>query len=163
MTEVFAYKGKDIARITDGYVNSGVLRSWVSEGRVAAGGRSGGRGGPRTFSWPTVVKVAVMAELRKCGVPLDQAEEWAVEFFAGVDWFRKPSERDSDASRLLKAHFYYAIKPKTGTVVPIIAREAANTFGEVMARFGSSITIINMLEIVNAASAALAVESAPDD
>ncbi len=82
MSKIFSYTGKDITRATNGYVNSGVLRMWVSEGRLTAGGRASRRGGPRTFSRPTVYKAVVMAELRKCGVTLDQAEKVAGKILA---------------------------------------------------------------------------------
>ena len=89
MSEVFPYTGKDIAKATGGYVNSGVLRMWVSEGRLTAGGRASSRGGPRTFSLPTVTKAVVMAELRKCGVSLGEAEKVADDH---LEIFKKVSE-----------------------------------------------------------------------
>ena len=165
MSEAFPYKGKDIERATNGYVNSGVLRSWLSEGRLTAGGRkSDCRGGPRTFNWQSVLKVAVMAELRKCGVALDKADAWASLFVmmlaTAVLDLADPAELHTIDVGALDIPFYYAVNPESGEVTPISGDEAAKKFDDVVAGFGSSVVIIGTLSIINAVIGAL--PSKPD-
>jgi hypothetical protein len=151
LTIEYPLTGKDIEVLSGGYVNSGVLRSWVSEGRVVTGERARGRGGPRTFSLEESVKVTVMAELRKCGVPLDQAQKWGSEIAAEhhrqfeID---KPGDLEGDREWLLTQPVFYAITPSTGDVIPIMPDEAVeNSLGKIIDRFGVSVTFINIPKI----------------
>ena len=153
MSEVFTYTGKDIERATGGYVNSGVLRMWVSEGRLKAGGRARSRGGPRTFSAPTVTKAVLMAELRKCGVVLGRAEKLAEQFLRSMKKIQRlhsvSDEKGLDAA-LLDIPFYFAIKPATGEATAITGRNGIDLFRNVLAPFAPSVTIIYAFEIMQA-------------
>ncbi len=151
LSEKFPLTGKDIEVLSGGYVNSGVLRSWVSEGRVVTGERARGRGGPRTFSLEESVKVTVMAELRKCGVPLDQAQKWGSEIAAEHHLqFEIPGDFEGNREEWpLTQPAIYAIAPSTGDVIPIMPGEAEeNNFAEIIDRFGVSVTFIDIPKLI---------------
>lgn len=153
MKKVLPYTGKDIERATDGYVNSGVLRKWVSEGRLTAGGRAHARGGPRTFSRPTLTKAVLMAELRKCGVALDRAEKLAAKFLRTMKKIQRhhsKSEQKKLDAALLDIPFYFAVNPRTGEATAITAHIGRDLFRTVMAPFAPSVTIIYAFDIVTA-------------
>jgi len=152
VSEWFPFDGKDIEEITGGYVNSGVLRSWVSEGRVKADGRARARGGARTFGLHTTAKVALMAELRKSGVSLDLSQHWAEEFWIAHN---KSSEvlTTGDIHRhrvyMKKRPYFYAIEPQTRRVSAITYDEAnQRSFRDVVKDFGFSVTIIDLVGLL---------------
>ncbi len=161
MSKVYPYTGKDIERASDGYVNSGVLRMWVSEGRLKAGGRAKGRGGPRTFSRPTVTKAVMMAELRKCGASLDQAEKMANKFLAmmkKIHSFHMASDDKGLDAAIIDLPLYFAIKPRTGVVTPITRDNGAKFFRDVMEPFGASVSFINVFEVMAAVDKGLGLD-----
>jgi hypothetical protein len=151
LSEDFPLTGKDIEVLTGGYVNSGVLRSWVSDRLVVTGDRARERGGPRTFSLEEAVKVAVMAELRKCGVPLDQAQKWGSEIAAEQHLqFEIPGDFVGNREEWPRTQpAIYAIAPSTGDVIPIMPGEAEeNNFAEIIDRFGVSVIFIDIPKLI---------------
>ena len=152
VAEEYPYTGEDIDRVTGGYVNSGVLRMWVSEGRLTPGPRAKSiRGGPRTFNKITVFKAALMAELRKHGLRLPACQDWAEHFIENLKTFGGGG-KDEDA---LRVPFFYVIKPDSGTVVPITGSDWEAPLNEIMFKYGPSVLVIDILGFLKFVSAAL--------
>ena len=152
----FVYTGDDIDRVTGGYVNSGVLRMWVSEGRLTRGPRAKSRGGPRTFDSSTVIKAALMAELRKCGLSLLTAQ-YGAEYFLKTARTRR--ER-SDKGWRQTLPMYFAIKPGADYVIPIHVHRADKSLDWLMKEFGPTLLVVDVLNIVQSVQKALGTEEA---
>ena len=152
----FVYTGDDIDRVTGGYVNSGVLRMWVSEGRLTRGPRAKSRGGPRTFDSSTVIKAALMAELRKCGLSLLTAQH-------GAEYFLKTARtrwEQSDKVWQQTLPIYFAIKPGADYVIPIHGHRADKSLDWLMQAFGPTLLVVDVLNIVQSVQKALGKEEA---
>ena len=68
-----------------------------------------------------MTKAAVMAELRKCGASLDQAEKMAGKFLVTLKKAHKFHVACDDKGLDATVHdvpFFFAIKPNTGVVTP---------------------------------------------
>ena len=155
-----ARTGEDINRVTGGYVNPGLLRMWISEGRVKPGPRSKNiRGGPRTFDKITVIKAALMAELRKHGVTLPACQEWAEKFIQNLSTMTDGTVEDA----LNKVPLLYVIKPDSGTVFPITASQWEEPLNNIMFEYGPSVLIIDILAFVTSTSEALDASGLADD
>ena len=79
------YTAREIEKATNGYVNSGVLRQWIVKGYIKAGPRVKLPGGPRSFSHREVIKAALIADLRRCGINLDYAADVAEQIASKDD------------------------------------------------------------------------------
>ncbi|MHC4180150.1 MAG: hypothetical protein ACYSWU_21815 [Planctomycetota bacterium] len=145
MTEEYPYTGEDIDRVTGGYVNSGVLRMWVSEGWLTPGARAKSiRGGPRTFDRKTIFKAVFMAEMRKCGVSLSTCGKWADDLVKAA----LAKRRDTPV--------YYVIKPDSDTVFPIFSTlDSPSSLDEIAFDYGPTFLIIHILGLIKSTSAIL--------
>ena len=156
MTDEYRYTGADIERVTGGYVNSGVLRMWISEGRLTAGPRAKSiRGGPRTFEVKTILKAALMAELRKCGLSLPTAQQEAENFLETVRTLKGRSDKGWQSVPL-----YFGINPGTDSVIRIPANRAGESFDGLMAEFGPTLLVVDVASIVESVKKALGEEAA---
>ena len=157
MTDEHPYTGADIERVTGGYVNSGVLRMWVSEGRVTAGPRAKSiRGGPRTFDGKTILKAALMAEFRKGGLSLLTAQQEAENFLETVRTLKGRSDKGWRQSLPM----YFGIKPGTDSVIQIPANRAGKSLDGLMAEFGPTLLVVDVVTIVESVEKALGEEEA---
>ncbi len=110
-------------------------------------------------------KAVVMAELRKCGVTLDQAEKVAGKLLATLKKIQNlhtASDKKGMDAAMLDLPLYFAINPKTGKATPITGRNMSNEFETVMDPFGTSVSIISVLKILGAANEALNVTQASE-
>ena len=154
MSEAFVYTGYDIDRVTGGYVNSGVLRMWISERRLTPGPRAKSRGGPRTFDRETIFKAAFMAELRKCGLGLETAQRGAEYFLETVRTLKGPSDKGWWET----VPMYFAIKPGTDSVISIPADRAGKNLHGLMKEFGPTLLVVDVFSIVESVAKALGKE-----
>jgi len=144
------YLAEDIENATDGYVNSGVLRMWTSQGLIKAGRKAKLPGGPRTFNISAVMKAALMAKLRTCGLSLDTAEYWAQYFYD--EMHMEPGYRTRE--QLQDQVMYYGIKPETGKVYPILLKEIEKSAYGLMETYGPLVIILDIVETVHYAKIA---------
>ena len=161
MAEEFPYTGEDIDRVTGGRVNSGVLRMWISEGLLAAGPRAKNiRGGPRTFDLPTVLKAALMAELRKHGLSLAASEE-------GADLVSKDFEAAGTGELKLEDYakfpVFFVIRPDSDAVFQIPATEMDRPMHDVMSEYGPTVAIIDAVSFLMSVYLALFRGATPRD
>ena len=167
MVEEYPYTGADITRATNGYLKPGLLRMWISDGRLTPGPRAKSiRGGPRTFDKKTVFKAALMAELRKHGVSVRACQDWAEHFLDPFITITSGTDEDADQDRTsdalsplqrqaLRAPFYYVIKPDSGMVVPVTAGDWEAPMNEVLWKYGPTVLVIDILGFLKSVSAAL--------
>lgn len=139
---IHEYLAEDIEKATDGYVNSGVLRMWTSQGLIKAGHKAKLPGGPRTFNIYAVMKAALMAKLRTCGLSLDTAEYWAQYFYD--EMHKEPGYRTRE--KLQDQVMYYGIKPETGKVYPIPLKEIEKTAFELLQIYGPLVIVLDIVE-----------------
>ncbi len=159
MAEEQPYTGEEIDRATGGYVNSGVLRMWVSEGWLTAGPRAKSiRGGPRTYHHKTVMKAVLMAELRKHGVSLPVCDEWANYFLKSISEVKTPADVN-----VLTVPVCYVIKPNTGTVFPVSATDSLESLNKLLARYGPTVLIVDIVGLLRSAMALLQAYDPADD
>ena len=164
MAEEYPYTGEDIDRVTGGYVNSGVLRMWVSEGWLTPGARAKSiRGGPRTFHRETVMKAVLMAELRKHGVSLPACDEWA-NYFAKHFWAAAPPAKIEFKTfiEFKTIPVCYVIKPNSGTVFPISGNDALQSLTNALDRYGPTFLIVDIIGLLRSAMEILDA-GGPDD
>ena len=174
VVEEYPYTGEDINRVTGGYVKPGLLRMWISDGRLTPGPRAKSiRGGPRTFDKKTVFKVALMAQLRKHGVSLADCQDWAENFLDHFTTITSGMDEDADQDptsdalsplqrEALRLPFYYVIKPDSGTVVPVTAPDWDAPMNEVLWKYGPSVLVIDIFGFLKLVSVALDSGSADD-
>ena len=152
VVDEYPYTGEDIRRVTKGYLKPGLLRMWISDGRLTPGPRAKSiQGGPRMFNKITVFKAGLMAELRKHGVSLPACQDWAEHFIENLKIFGG----GGTAEDALRVPFFYVIKPDSGTVVPITASDWEKPLNEIMFKYGPSVLIIDILGFLKFVSAAL--------
>jgi hypothetical protein len=151
MAEEYPYTGADIERVTGGYVNSGLLRMWISEGRLTPGPRAKSiRGGPRTFDSRAVLKAALMAELRKHGVSLTACQLCADYFEAAVASMDTATKGDSPG-----VPFYYVIRPESGEAFPLPANARNRPLHEIIGEHGPTVLILDIFEFMDSVGVAL--------
>ena len=165
VTDEYPYTGEDIERVTDGYVNSGVLRMWVSQGWLKAGGRAKSiRGGPRTFARLTVFKAALMAKLRKHGASMATSQDYAEFFVKNLMAAKKltatakdqtAEERATVLEDIAKTPFYFVIKPDSGTVFSIPVIERDKPLYKIIDMHGPIILVIDIIEFMRSVMAVL--------
>ena len=140
MPDEYSFTGEDIKRVTGGYVNSGLLRMWISEGRLTPGPRAkSGRGGPRTFDTLTIFKVALMAELRKHGVSLLTCQKWADHFIEAIASANHKNDDD-----VLGLPLTYLIKAGSGTVTPISVNDRSESLHNIIRKYGPTLLIVDI-------------------
>ena len=106
------------------------------------------RGGPRTFAGRTVLKAALMAELRKHGVSLSSCQECANYFEEAIT----ATERDGNATFV---PFYYLIEPDSGTAFPLPANARNEPLHKIIKEHGPTLLILDIFEFMDSVSAAL--------
>ena len=163
MAEEFPYTGEDIDRVTGGRVNSGVLRMWISEGLLAAGPRAKNiRGGPRTFDLPTVLKAALMAELRMHGLSLSASEEGA-DLVSQVFEVAETGNLELLEEEAAKIPVYFVIKPDSGAVFQIPVTEMDRSLHDLMTEYGPTVAIIDVISFSISLGGALVSGLTPRD
>lgn len=92
MTDIQEFFGpKDVDRATEGYVNSGVLRSWIVNRIMPSNVVGGGRGRQRQYSRADIYLLAIMSEFRRWGVRLKVAQDWTTRFYEKIHRREVPS------------------------------------------------------------------------
>ena len=71
---------RDVDQATGGYVNTGVLRSWIKQECMPWDVQPSGRGREREYQRYEIVLLAVMAEFRRRGLGLKTAASWTRRF-----------------------------------------------------------------------------------
>ena len=161
MAEEFPFTGEDIDRVTGGRVNSGVLRMWISEGRLKAGARAKNiRGGPRTFNWPTVLKAALMGELRNHGLSLPASDEGAV-LVSRVFELAETGKVELEVAA--KMPVYFVIKPDSGAFFQIPVTEMDQSLHDLMTQYGPIVAIIDVISFSTSLVAELVIGLTPRD
>ena len=136
----------EIEKVTDGYVNSAVLRQWVMKGYIKAGPRAKLSGGPRTFTHREVTKAALIAELRRCGINLEVASERAEQISRQSD--RQIKKRQAgEATDPAEGIYYVLVNPKRNQVIPLTLSDAERPFGDLVPSLDSFL-VLNYLKIV---------------
>lgn len=129
------YLARHIEAVTDGYVNSGVLRSWVGEGMLPFAGEGRGRGAARRYPLKAVYAAAMMATLRRLGVPLERSRDWVALFLDRV--VTQPG-----ASPLI------AFGPADAAPVFLGLEATGEPLYRLVERFGGLVTVLDLLSIV---------------
>ncbi len=136
---------QEIEKVTDGYVNSGVLRQWVMKGYIEAGPRAKLSGGPRTFTHREGTKAALIAELRRCGISLEVASERAEQISRQSDRRFKKRQAGQPEDRASGIYFVL-VNPHRDQVIPLTLSDSRRPFGDLVPEIDSFL-VLNYVNI----------------
>lgn len=138
----YVYDASDIDAVTDGHVNSPVLRAWIKQGRLRSKLLPESSQGKRSlYSKQTVFEVALISAFSRTGVPLDVATQWTLDVLQTVNKQGK------------FIPFFAWSSPGTG-LVPLIGDELdLMTAG---AKLGTRFSVINVFQLMTDIETALA-------
>ena len=127
--ETFEFTGDHIEVVTGGYVNSGVRRQWIAQGRLTTGPRRSAQGGARLFTFNEVLKAAFMARFRQTGASLDDSQKWATEAVGSIDQLISTFARGGPLTRkqIAEAPLYFVVNHTSGTIAALTVQQGNKT------------------------------------
>jgi DNA-binding transcriptional MerR regulator len=128
-SDTFEFTGDHIEVVTGGYVNSGVRRQWIAQGRLTTGPRRSAQGGARLFTFNEVLKAAFMGRFRQTGASLDDSQKWATGAVGSIDSLISAFARDGSVTieQIAQAPLYFVVNHANGTIAALTVEQGKTT------------------------------------